>query len=360
MQRMNFLKNKMLSIQYMRGIAALLVVCFHYRSMLNHQYTQQDIGNIFRYGNFGVDLFFMISGYIISLSTKNSKSKKDFVIKRFFRIFPVYWFLLIILFLVLPNVKFDFHFLKSLFLIQKDYLQRPPFFGYSLLSVAWTLSFEMVFYSFFVMSMYISHKYRSLVCSIIILLIVCVLQYLYNGGVSYSGYSSAETDISIFRLLSCPVLFEFIFGMFVFEFSEINFSIYENKCFKYILNILLTFSFMYVLACYWSGYNFGHGFQGFGSFVSVFFFLFVLYEKINGVRELKTLKKLGDWSYSIYLTHMSLLMMFPILAHYLKFFAVLHGANKFILLIMITLLISKIIYDCIEQKFMSFSRWILK
>ena len=56
------MNNKILSIHQLRGIAALLVVLFHFRGYLNGIYAQKDLGYIlFGAGAFGVDLFFMIS-----------------------------------------------------------------------------------------------------------------------------------------------------------------------------------------------------------------------------------------------------------------------------------------------------------
>lgn len=64
------------TIHYIRGIAALLVVLFHFRADLNKVYSQQDLGDLlFGSGMSGVDLFFIISGFIIVLSTKIKKIK---------------------------------------------------------------------------------------------------------------------------------------------------------------------------------------------------------------------------------------------------------------------------------------------
>ncbi|HEG2001851.1 TPA: acyltransferase family protein [Enterobacter asburiae] len=63
-----------LSIHYLRGIAALLVVLFHFRDKLNNVYTQKDLGDLlFGGGLAGVDLFFLISGFIIVYSTKKKE-----------------------------------------------------------------------------------------------------------------------------------------------------------------------------------------------------------------------------------------------------------------------------------------------
>ncbi|MBM7202884.1 acyltransferase family protein, partial [Citrobacter freundii] len=62
--------NKLNSIQFLRGFAAVFVVAFHFRVALNDVYAQTNLGDLlFSNGAFGVDLFFVISGFIIHYST---------------------------------------------------------------------------------------------------------------------------------------------------------------------------------------------------------------------------------------------------------------------------------------------------
>ncbi|HBB0347673.1 TPA: acyltransferase [Escherichia coli] len=354
------MKDRILSIQYMRGIAALLVVLFHYRFMLNNRYAQEDLGGIFSYGGLGVDIFFMISGFIISFSTKNDYSKRNFIIKRAFRILPVYWMVLFIILIFADNVKLDINFLKSMFLIQWDYSSSAPFFGYSTLITAWTLSFEVTFYILFMLSMAISHKYRSIICSVLIISTVMILQLYFNRSFNISGYSSASTDYSILRLLSSPMLLEFAFGMLVYEFTRLDFKIYKNKHVKYFINIIFLTSLFYTLACYLSGHGKGHGLQGYGGYTAFLFFFWVLHEKVNTIKDVKALRNLGDWSYSIYLIHFMLLMLIPFIDHYLTIFLVSYGASKFIFLTCMTIVISKVTYDYLEKKSMIISKYFLK
>ena len=77
---------KVKSIHYLRGIAALLVVAYHNKQYLNEVYAQKDLGDLlFISGGFGVDLFFIISGFIIMLSSqkKETNSPINFMIRRF-------------------------------------------------------------------------------------------------------------------------------------------------------------------------------------------------------------------------------------------------------------------------------------
>lgn len=344
----------------MRGIAALLVVLFHYRFMLNNRYAQDDLGGIFSYGGVGVDLFFMISGFIISFSTKSDLSKRNFIIKRFFRIFPIYWLALAILFIIVPSISFDANMLKSIFLVQWDYNSNGPFFGYSTLVTAWTLSFEVVFYFIFAISMWISHKYRSYICSILIMISVFSMQLFYNGAFSYSGYTSAQADISAIKILSSPMLFEFIAGMMVYEFMRMNLKVYENKHFKYFINIAFWISLAYAIACYLSGYNRGHGLQGYGFHAGFLFFFWLLNEKINTLRDNKPLRLLGDWSYSIYIVHFSILMVIPYIDDYFLIFKTSYGASKFVFLLLITMIMSKVLFDYVEKGVMKYSKRLMK
>ncbi|WP_421746749.1 acyltransferase family protein [Citrobacter werkmanii] len=69
----------------------------------------------FSNGYIGVDLFFMVSGFVIMLSTEKDKSSLSFAIKRIFRLYPVY-IVCLILCTYLLSKPIDLNFYKSLFL----------------------------------------------------------------------------------------------------------------------------------------------------------------------------------------------------------------------------------------------------
>ncbi|NSL37173.1 acyltransferase, partial [Citrobacter werkmanii] len=103
----------LLSLQYLRGIASLLVVLYHARGEISNVYAQSNLGELlFGNGYIGVDLFFMISGFVIMLSTEKDKSSFSFIIKRLFRIYPVYLVCLFSL-VFLQGRPFDVNLLKS-------------------------------------------------------------------------------------------------------------------------------------------------------------------------------------------------------------------------------------------------------
>ena len=83
----------------LRGIAALGVVLYHFVSRY-HELYRHDAGfpmsakwltDVLPYGRFGVDFFFLISGFVMLMSVSNAKSARDFFVQRAARLFPAFW-----------------------------------------------------------------------------------------------------------------------------------------------------------------------------------------------------------------------------------------------------------------------------
>src|SRR3970282_136585 len=90
--------NRYRSIDGMRGIAALGVVVFHLAGNLKPELSillPDFINVIFSYGYLGVPVFFVISGFVISLSVKDSPITANyagnFILRRSIRLDPTYW-----------------------------------------------------------------------------------------------------------------------------------------------------------------------------------------------------------------------------------------------------------------------------
>ena len=83
----------------LRGVAILLVVFLHNFNFMNY----------FFFGWLGVDLFFVLSGFLITDILLNGLHKphflRNFYIRRVLRIFPLFYLTLIICLLILPNIK---------------------------------------------------------------------------------------------------------------------------------------------------------------------------------------------------------------------------------------------------------------
>jgi peptidoglycan/LPS O-acetylase OafA/YrhL len=89
------------SLDGLRGIAVISVLFYHliYTFSMEFGFSTYPILD-FKYGFYGVELFFIISGYVIFFSLSKSGDIKAFLLKRFFRLYPTYWFCSLLTFLV--------------------------------------------------------------------------------------------------------------------------------------------------------------------------------------------------------------------------------------------------------------------
>ncbi len=129
-----------------RFLAAFWVMNFHYL-FGNGDSTQV---HWYRYGNLGVQIFFIISGFVIVQSLKG-KSLKEFIVGRFWRLFPLFWILCTLTYLLtifLPDVHSVLRF--------SDYLRSMTMIGDVFDGIVgpaalidpsyWTLTVELIFY----------------------------------------------------------------------------------------------------------------------------------------------------------------------------------------------------------------------
>jgi peptidoglycan/LPS O-acetylase OafA/YrhL len=130
----------------LRGIAALAVVLFHFT--LHHEGYER----VFRFGTTGVDLFFIISGFVIFMSLQKVSSVKEFIINRFCRLYPAYWMGVLFSFTVISihfyfSPKYPIHEPVQTLLANLTMFQY--YLGYSdLEGPYWTMNVEMLFYIF--------------------------------------------------------------------------------------------------------------------------------------------------------------------------------------------------------------------
>ena len=135
-------------LDLLRGIAALFVV-FDHLSYYLLQHVRAEVYNWFDAGNYGVFVFFIISGYIVPASLERKGSLRTFWLGRLFRLLPLFG-LVIAAALLLHAVGLTgprglsknaaAAVLAHLFMLN-DLLGEN-----NLLVVIWTLSYEMVFY----------------------------------------------------------------------------------------------------------------------------------------------------------------------------------------------------------------------
>ena len=284
--------NNIQSIQILRGLAALSVVYFHI--------TIVDRSIIFLpiFGSYGVDIFFVISGFVMSLIVFNGEKPKDFALNRIARIVPLYWILttaLLLLTAIKPNLlnstTFNLiNYAKSLLFI--------PYFKENgalnpLLAVGWTLNYEMLFYLCIFISLIISKKFYAI-------LTISILSLLFL----FSPYIDNKTLSAFF---SEKLIFEFIFGMISFQL----YSIIKSKTVSLYIPItifLLSLIFMSIA----ESYGLENRLWAFGIPSVCVLISFLMLEKIINVKNkfIIFFLVIGDASYAIYLSHLYVVEFF--------------------------------------------------
>ena len=156
---------KLDTLQFFRAIAALMVVLVHVGDYF--------VPIKFEVGRYGVDVFFVISGFIMAyIHHDKIEPLKAFFLKRFIRIYPTYLEILLIAILLLGLEKTKIA--PNLFFTDPDPNHRED----RILVVAWTLSYEIWFYFVFAISMWLFG--RKFYTGILIFFIATILNQIFG------------------------------------------------------------------------------------------------------------------------------------------------------------------------------------
>jgi exopolysaccharide production protein ExoZ len=273
-----FIKGKFNSMQLLRGVAAIAVVIFH----------EFGSSGLFKLGQHGVDLFFVLSGFIILyIHNRDIGIKKavlPFLRKRLTRIFPIYWlvtFGYIILVTIFGHSESLDYIIHSLLLLPQE---KDPIIG-----VAWTLEYEILFYLIFCILLF-SRKIFYPVMGIWSLAII----FFFIFPVSF--------PISI-GLIFNPINLEFLFG------CSIALIVLKNKIdFKWTIHFSIILIILSAVLQYYNILNM-HRFIMWGIPFTLLILGLVKLEMKKQIYVPKALIYLGNASYSIYLTHLVTLLI---------------------------------------------------
>ncbi len=127
-------------IDGLRGVAAIMVVIFHYAQLTPNSSA------FFAIGSYGVHIFFIISGYVIMYSARTKMNAMTFLKNRFIRVYPTYFVCLSIsIFLLCISGNYS----GSVLALGSNYLFFHKFLGFGHVDpVYWTLLLEAVFYGY--------------------------------------------------------------------------------------------------------------------------------------------------------------------------------------------------------------------
>jgi exopolysaccharide production protein ExoZ len=192
---------KIWTIQYLRALAALAVLVHH---------LSYDNGDWFPVGSFGVDIFFVISGFIMLVMTATrGRGVSKFAVDRIARIVPTYWCVTILsavgaLVLARPWIFGIYHPLNVKMFVYS--LLFIPQATQSVVPQGWTLNVEMFFYALFAATLFLPRAFQILALS-------AILSSFVVFGLVMNMSGGTETIYVYFN----PRLLEFVGGLVIGE-----------------------------------------------------------------------------------------------------------------------------------------------
>ena len=295
-------------VQGLRGLAALLVISVHLgnSSGFAARYLGMNVpflGSLARFGDAGVDLFFVISGFIMVVSTLRpdgrSLSPVEFLKRRFIRIYPPVWIidaLVLIVYLRFPA------------LVNSHGGDRPdvvasflllPQTGAALVLVTWTLVFEMYFYAVFAVALVRKAKYFVEILAAWGVAIVVMSLALSPAGGPYAEY------------LSRPISFEFLIGAAIGGLAMVRVPFSAALASLACGGVALAACAVGILS---GALAFPDGWArvAFSIPIAMTVYGLIAIERERGTFVPNVVEKIGDASYAMYLLHVPLLTLLGI------------------------------------------------
>lgn len=172
------MKSRLLELDAIRGLAAVVVVLYHYFYRYHEIYGHAGLPYQWaQAGQYGVQLFFMVSGFVIFWTLARIEKPADFIVSRFSRLYPAYWASITLTFFAVGYVGLpgrEVHWLQAVGngLMFHEYLRIPHVDG-----VYWTLTVELTFY-FWIFLLYLFGLLKRVEYSLLPVVALTALQGL--------------------------------------------------------------------------------------------------------------------------------------------------------------------------------------
>ncbi len=144
--------SRILELDALRALAAINLLLFHFTLVFENKYGYSaPLGFDFPFGKYGVQLFFMLSGFVNAMTLLKKREPGEFLANRLIRILPSYW--LVIFLNVLLLSTFGMYAVDpALSQFAANMTVMPRLFGYENWEpVTWTLQVELIFYGLLIL-----------------------------------------------------------------------------------------------------------------------------------------------------------------------------------------------------------------
>jgi peptidoglycan/LPS O-acetylase OafA/YrhL len=344
-----------------RGIFASLVFLFHLgpfanTPLLNNSFVENS--------DMFVDFFFVLSGFVIAYSYQlmpDMTSLRLFLTKRFYRIYPLHLVMLLIFLgmevsknLLHPFIKVNnlnnpantaYTFFTSLFLINSTPLLGVKDVSWNIPS--WSISAEMIAYIVFgLLVVFICSSNQISKRNFYYLLIMAI---------SLTGLWFISKSFQI----NYSFDYGFLRGILGFSTGVVCFNLFDQTNHRvrawpdYLFSISETITLTLIIVCIYNGEQL----KPLGAIFEILFFICIYtfsYEKgiiSKGLKNIVILKKLGQYSYSVYMTHAFLISIFNVLFIRILKFSPTDYSWLFLLNFVLIYFVSAWMYKNVEMRF---------
>ena len=298
------MRNRLKTLQALRAFAAMAVVFYHTIAATDHAYPDGTIPdslmNIGWLGGFGVDVFFVISGFIMMYAHWGDfqlpGSQRSFWSNRLRRIVPNYWLLTtvgVLIILLMPSLSqhgrtFDPYWIIASYAFipwTSDSGITMPVLG-----LGWTLNYEMYFYVVFSFALLFP---RNLAIPLLVLVFLT----------SIAAGTFISSDAPLFKQVTSWLLIEFLCGVALAIAFKKGRSVQTSTA---VLLVAITFPLLAMALLWRDNGAFPHYLRlvFYGTPALAIVLAATLSEGMRNLRVPAFIILLGDASYSIYLTHL--------------------------------------------------------
>lgn len=224
----------------LRGFASLLVVIYHNFGFINHY---------FFFGWLGLDIFFVLSGFLITdillTALGDPHYLRNFYARRILRVFPLYYAALVLFLLILPNIgklplRLDYYVSHQawlwLYLQNWLYIFYPPV-DQSTLNHLWSLAVEEQFYLVWPFIILALRKPKSI-------LILISLVLLFTVGMRYWVWTNHIARLAYFNLYTFSRIDGICIGCIIALLQRIRPRFLANNT-AIIVSIFAGFNFLF-------------------------------------------------------------------------------------------------------------------
>ncbi|MBB4040863.1 peptidoglycan/LPS O-acetylase OafA/YrhL [Microvirga flocculans] len=291
---------KLLSVQALRAVAALLVLVYH---IANHAAVINHVESVFdparHFGFAGVDLFFVISGFIMIHTSRHlvgrSEERLPFIWRRLTRIYPIYWVVWIgsgVLISVLGSK--GCYQTDALLNHVKSFLLLPTTTDHCFVTQAWTLNYEVYFYLIFALVFFLPAR---------LALLLSVAWAAYSFVATFLLPSISPKELRVFNGFNLYFMLGCLIALVPRGFLvRLAWPLLVLGCSFFVLSAVMVATDGVKVG------NVGNRFILFGISSGIVLSGAVGLEARGVLRPPAWLVRLGDASYSIYLTHLAVII----------------------------------------------------